>query len=1136
MPSVKDSLFGMLATRAGYATEEQLQECMKLQEEYRKGGGKVPRLGEILAQKGYMTAEQVEAVLQGQHREKGGLFGEIAVRWKFVTREQLDECLGQQQEEHAQGLPRRKIGEIMLYKGFIQVHQIAAILEAQKRRVIQCTGCDKYINIAGFRPGDKLKCASCGAVTEVPSMAGFSFADFRPQEAEVVPADTPEAARQEAQGPGSSGISQAISQAAEGDKQTLVIGGYEIIARMGQDSTGTTVKARHIESNTVVVLKVMKVTPMQDEAFLKRFIDEGKKGTQLIHKYVKRIYEVGLDKGRYFYSTEFVDGKSLKRLLDEGKRFTALEGVDIVLKVGQALSHAHSNGVVHGDLRPSNIIVCDDGGVKIAELGIAKDVTGNLRYFAKSSHIIPFYVAPELVVDESTMSPACDVYSLGAILYHLVAGRPPFEGENPLEVLMRITEAEAPSPYKLGVATEGLSKVIMKMISPEPEDRYNTMEEAMADLRDKLRDAALSTTRARKHEAGERIAKRRTSGHVAVVDGQVPLRTTTVTLKKKKTSGAAVFMWVVVVLAILGVGGYFGYREYVAYYGNPFAPPVVSPPPDTPPPDDGTGAAPAPEERADELEFRAALAYANEHPEDPKGAYERFQSFLKRYPSSPSTFVAQKKVREYRNAAAQREMVELLKQRDEALARNDFNAALAEIDAWLEVYGDSSERSNAIRMRETLLLDEQNFLARLRSQAKADIGNDNATSMDTIRDYVPTKLMEARKAEAIAELEQLIAEASAPAVEPDTVPETDLPTADTQPPAGPEEDAGGDDAAAAQKEIKALTAQVAKAAASFSSKRLEEAALAQPRHKAAAFIPEEAGRLAAFVDVIKARAERNSKGLTIGYMGARQQIASADGDGVVIQIRAGANLSDVKVPWGQLDADALWEIFTPLLKRDKDEAINLGLIFFYGNKPAQARMAWSKALTLGADGAEVKSYVDRLTAAAAPAPDASGDQEPSATDEEVLTGTVTFKGDKVRNYFRDAKGVWQTGPDFITVSGEATAEMPVGTLSRLDIRLKARGADVRALFGLGDWRIGIDGKEGKLIVQDAAQKEVRTPFTVTAGDVYVLGIEVLGDGTVFTVNGKIVRRDSSRKTQGGPLTIEVGGQLGVDLMEMHFVE
>ncbi|HHN47045.1 MAG TPA: hypothetical protein ENN09_06340, partial [Planctomycetes bacterium] len=330
MPSVKDSLFGMLVVRAGYATEEQIQECIDLQEDYRRRGGKVPRLGEILAQKRYMTPEQVSSILEGQHREKGGLFGEIAVRWKFATEEQLEECLKQQQEDHARGLPRRKIGEIMLYKGYVQVHQIAAILEAQKRRVTQCAGCSKFINMAGFRPGDKLRCAACGAITEVPSMPGFSFGDFRPQEAEVTPMETREQAER------GSGVQPVVSAGrapaevetaqppaappAPPEKAPLEIGGYEILSRLGQDATGTTVKARHIESDTTVALKVMKVTPMQDEAFLRRFIEEGKKGTQLIHRNVKRVYEVGLDKGRYYYSTEYIEGKSLKKMIEEGHK------------------------------------------------------------------------------------------------------------------------------------------------------------------------------------------------------------------------------------------------------------------------------------------------------------------------------------------------------------------------------------------------------------------------------------------------------------------------------------------------------------------------------------------------------------------------------------------------------------------------------------------------------------------------------------------------------------------------------------------------------------------------------------------------------------------------------------------------
>ena len=204
----------------------------------------------------------------------------------------------------------------MLYKGYIQVQQIAAVLEAQKRRVLQCSGCGKHLNATGFRPGDKLKCGGCGTLTEVPSVPGFTTSDFRPVEVEVAPAESPEQAAKPPEEP-----------------KKVEIGGYEILSRLGQDAAGTTLKARHLATDALVVLRVMRVTPMQEETFLKRFIEQGKKATRLLHKNVKRVYEVGLDKGRYYYSTEYVDGKSLKKMLDEGQRFTPLEAVDLTIKV-----------------------------------------------------------------------------------------------------------------------------------------------------------------------------------------------------------------------------------------------------------------------------------------------------------------------------------------------------------------------------------------------------------------------------------------------------------------------------------------------------------------------------------------------------------------------------------------------------------------------------------------------------------------------------------------------------------------------------------------------------------------------------------------------------------------------------------
>jgi hypothetical protein len=115
--------------------------------------------------KGFMTPEQVKAVLDGQHTSRGGLFGEIAVSWRFVERGALEEALRHQRELEAAGKPRARIGEILVGRGRLQAHQVRAILEAQGKKIVECPGCGGRFNVAQYRPGSAVKCPRCGAET-----------------------------------------------------------------------------------------------------------------------------------------------------------------------------------------------------------------------------------------------------------------------------------------------------------------------------------------------------------------------------------------------------------------------------------------------------------------------------------------------------------------------------------------------------------------------------------------------------------------------------------------------------------------------------------------------------------------------------------------------------------------------------------------------------------------------------------------------------------------------------------------------------------------------------------------------------------------------------------------------------------
>lgn len=1107
MASVKDSLFGMMAVRAGFVTEEQVQEIIDLQQQYSEKGGTVPRMGELLAQKGYMTADQVKAVLAGQHREKGGLFGEIAIRWNFATREQVDECLEVQKEERQKGNPR-KLGEIMLYKGYIQVQQIAAVLEAQKRRVLQCSGCGKHLSTAGFRPGDKLKCGGCGAVTEVPAVPGFTTADFRPVEAEVTPAETRE---------------QAEQAPPPGEPKKVEIGGYEIISRLGQDAAGTTLKARHLATDTTVVLRVMRVTPMQDEAFLKRFIEQGKNATKLIHKNIKRIHEVGLDKGRYYYSTEFVEGKSLKRMLDEGHRFSALEAVDLLLKVAHALEYAHNNGTIHGDLRPPHIILTDDGSVKIAEIGIAKDVSANLRYFARSSSVIPLYVAPEVAVDEETAGPASDIYSLGAIFYHMLTGSPPYEGTNPLEVLMRISEEEAPSPHRMGVTTEGLSRVAMKMIAPEPEDRYRSMTEVIDALREHMRDAALSTSRAKPKGTAEKAherARRRAGGALAAEE------------LRAGRGGMRPLTWFLFLLFLLVAAAALAWNFGVLdpkYWSTRWQYNVGV---------DGTSGDAKPESQPaeklseDELAFKELLSFVGRNPDNPEICLLKIEEFREKYPTSVKAADAARMALAQKEKVGRRAHDQLVKEKEDYAARNDFIGAVQAYDDWLERFAGTDLHMTVFRERKQLVMvEEKDALEREIRKAKWAAGEGKEEdALALLNDFRASKTHEARRLEAVEEVKRILASRQQ-AEEAAPVPEEPAP----EEPA-PEEPAP-QPVAEVEEDLGPLNQAIAKAV-----KTLDSAAILgavgdlQLKSRAGRLLLVEARDVAGLIGTTKDRLAKGiRRGLTVRHGRSQDKVTNVDDKGVTLRVNQGGRIADVTVPWPQLPPETIEDLIYEVVGgNDAREYALVAALFLYLGETGRAEIALSRALGLGYSdqtriGARLKEMRER------PSTGKSGTKEPIETSA-ALPERIAFRDEHDLGYLEREGGTWQIVGNALRVHGDVCkAVLRSGRLKGFLIRFEFKEVSSRLDVTVGRWRMGLDGFKGALVIRDTAGIEKETPYSIVSGFEYEMRVEATGDGTLYILQGTVKQRDKSTEPQGDSLVITAKSGLGVEIKEIRIL-
>ncbi|MCX7805305.1 MAG: protein kinase, partial [Planctomycetota bacterium] len=486
MATIRDTLFGTMAVRGHFVLPEQVEECLAIQRSLEAAGKKVPRLGEILAAKGYMTPDQVRAVLEGQHSLKGGLFGEIAIRWKFCLPDAVEACLKIQREADARGERPKRLGELLVERGALRPHQVHAILQAQGKRMACCTGCSAWFNVSNARVGASFRCPRCGTTNWISASEGPEARARHPVEVGRTVWIEPIAS-----GPPKHDLPAAEEQATGRPSPTAAvkpanqIGPYEVLARLGGDATGALYKARHIPTGTTVCLKVLSAQESQDETRMRRWISAGTFVSQLEHPNLQKTIEVGSFWQRAYVAMEYIEGESLRRCVETRGPMKPLEAVDCAIQISEALTYAHDRGFFHGDIKPSHILLGNDGVARLSGMGLPKNVAANVQAMLRDSgeDAVPLFLAPEMAVDESRGDERTDIYSLGAVMYFALTGRAPYSGNSALEVLMRVAAEDLLPVAALDPNIPPyLSRIVEKMLSKEPEDRYASAEELRDDL------------------------------------------------------------------------------------------------------------------------------------------------------------------------------------------------------------------------------------------------------------------------------------------------------------------------------------------------------------------------------------------------------------------------------------------------------------------------------------------------------------------------------------------------------------------------------------------------------------------------------------------------------------------------------
>jgi len=258
---------------------------------------------------------------------------------------------------------------------------------------------------------------------------------------------------------------------------------YEIVEKLGEGGMATVYKARCQILNRFVSVKILKKEYSSDEEFLKKFRREATAVASLSDNNIVNVYDVGVDGDINYIVMEYVEGKSLKEILNERGKLSTDQALAVGIQIGKALEHAHKNNIVHRDIKPHNVLVTNDGVVKVTDFGIAK--SSDSVTITNSSKVLgsAHYFSPEQakgnVVDNRT-----DIYSLGIVLYELVTGRVPFDAESPVSIALKHIQEPVVPPIQLNEnIPDALNKLIMKAVEKEPFRRYQNVSDMVADMK-----------------------------------------------------------------------------------------------------------------------------------------------------------------------------------------------------------------------------------------------------------------------------------------------------------------------------------------------------------------------------------------------------------------------------------------------------------------------------------------------------------------------------------------------------------------------------------------------------------------------------------------------------------------------------
>ncbi|MGD2104494.1 MAG: Stk1 family PASTA domain-containing Ser/Thr kinase [Anaerolineae bacterium] len=343
---------------------------------------------------------------------------------------------------------------------------------------------------------------------------------------------------------------------------------YRLLTCIGSGGMAVVYKAVDTLLERRVAVKVLRRRFASDPEFLERFQREARAAANLDHPNIVTVFDVGKDGDQHYIVMEFVDGQDLKTLIRQEGRLSVSKALDIATQVAAGVGHAHKGGVIHRDVKPQNVLITQDGCAKVADFGIARALSESGLTDADTVWGSPTYLAPEQAAGEPP-TPASDVYSIGVLMYEMLAGSPPFRADNPTALAMKhLREEPPPLSVRNPKVPPKLDWIVRKVLSKEPSARYRTADQ-LAHVLEEYRLQVEQPT-------GPQPAV--TPAASSAPPQKEPTRSQPVTVQRK-SFGSEALTWVLSVVALVAVVGLIPlwWLVYQSYASLPTAPPTATP-------------------------------------------------------------------------------------------------------------------------------------------------------------------------------------------------------------------------------------------------------------------------------------------------------------------------------------------------------------------------------------------------------------------------------------------------------------------------------------------------------------------------------------------------------------------------------